>query len=263
MYSPYVNLPASLDGTLLYTPTSATVFPRDIVAQAKDLLAAEIGVAVSDFENQQSVIQWKFQSHPCPNPPLTKDTFVVMLRDGIDGAEKIGKGSGVVFVRKDIEYHTNPTTTIYACHTPTIADMNRMFYASSWIADLATGNGDFYGILKNYIERTINRLEYWHTLQHSEESNGGTEPTELMDMRNDPEITVIVELASQGEWSPEHILRGLAPYKYHEVSFRSHNFQIHRLGFIAYSERQEMLLLRSIAEHEIIGYDSLDLGRPR
>ncbi len=218
MFSPYINQSSILHGTLTYSLPADPVFPPDVMAQAKELLAAEIQIAVEQLEEQQPILQWEFHSHPCPNPPLTKYTYVLMMRAGIAGAEKVGRGRGVVFLRKDIERHTNPTTTIYTCHLPKEDDMTRLFYASRWLEDLIAGSGDFYGELKHYVERTVNRLEYWRPLQHDETLNANTSK-EPVDMRDDPEVTVIVELASQGEWAPEQVLRGLAPYKHHEVSF--------------------------------------------
>ena len=182
---------------------------------------------------------------------------------GIAGAEKAGRGRGVVFLRKDIEYHTNPTTTIYTCHLPQPDNMTGLFYASRWLEDLVTGSGDFYAELRHYVQRTVNRLEYWRPLQHDEMHDGTNTPVEPTDMQDDPEVTVIVEFVSQGEWAPEQVLHGLAPYKHHEVSFQSSNFQVHRLGFVAYSDEQEMPLLRALAEHNILAYDVLDLGRAR
>ncbi len=263
MFSPYVSQPPTLHGTLTYTLPADPVFPPDVVVQAKELLAAELQVAVGDLEEQQPILQWEFRSYPCPNPPVTKSTYVLMMRAGIAGAEKAGRGRGVVFLRKDIERHTTPTRTIYTCHLPQPDGMTRLFYASRWLEDLVTGSGDFYAELRHYVQRTVNRLDAWLPLQHDETLDGADTPKGPVDMQDDPEVTVIVELVSQGEWAPEQLLSGLAPYKHHEVSFQSSNFQVHRLGFVDYSDQQEMLLQRAVIDHEILAYDSLDLGRAR
>lgn len=258
-FSPFVDLPATVSGTLTYTLPTEAVFPADVIAQAITRFAAERGVARTDIPPEHSVIMWEFQSHPCPNPPVSRDTNILMLRVGAPNMRRMPeRGCGVVFVRKDAENYISPSTIRYTYHLPLPQDNATLFHASQWVDNLTTGNGDFLKVLKQYIEERVNRPEYWSVLERDEAHSGRADVPVSSDMADDPDVTTVVELAAQGEWDPE-VLQLLAPYKHHEVSFRSGNFQVHRLGFVAYDAHHERLLLRAVVSRDILGYDSLDV----